>query len=55
MKTSRAPWRCSIPLAIAATALAGCMSDDDDRATSERARSCDLYLRDHGVSVRTAG
>jgi hypothetical protein len=31
------------------------MSDDDDDGRVDRARPCDLYLRDKGVSVRMAG
>jgi hypothetical protein len=45
-----------LTLALGATLLAGCMSDDDDNGSQvERAQPCDLYLRDQGVSVRMAG
>jgi hypothetical protein len=35
--------------------VVGCSSGDDDGPPVERARSCDLYLSDQGVSVRFAG
>src|ERR671923_111649 len=42
--------------ALAAILIAGCSSDDDDDGSRvDRARPCDLYLRDQGVSVRMAG
>jgi hypothetical protein len=45
-----------LAMALAATLLVGCTSDDDDNESRvDRARPCDLYLRDQGVSVRMAG
>jgi hypothetical protein len=40
--------------ALAASPLVGCESDDDNGRPVERARPCDLFLPDQGVSVRTA-
>jgi hypothetical protein len=44
-------------IAVAATLVAGCTSDDDeeDEGRVDRARPCDLFLREQGVSVRMAG
>jgi hypothetical protein len=44
-------------VAIAATLVAGCTSDDDEEDGSrvDGARPCNLFLRDQGVSVRMAG
>ena len=42
--------------ALAATLIVGCASDsDEDGSRVDRARPCDLYLHDQGVSVRLAG
>jgi hypothetical protein len=38
-----------------AVLVSGCDSGEDDAASVERPRSCDLYLREQGVSVRLAG
>jgi hypothetical protein len=41
---------------LAAILIVGCSSGDDDNGGRvDRARPCDLYLRDQGVSVRMAG
>jgi hypothetical protein len=40
--------------AVVALLLVGC-SSEDDALEVDRSRSCDLYLRDQGVSVRFAG
>jgi hypothetical protein len=50
---SRRPAACVV-LAAVAILLAACSSDDDD-VEAERARSCNLYMRDQGMSVRLAG
>jgi hypothetical protein len=45
----------AVALVLVATLVGGCMSDDDDDGRVDRAGSCDLYIRDQGVSVRMAG
>jgi hypothetical protein len=54
VSAARRPAAC-IVLGAVAILLAACSSDGDDGTEVERARACNLYMRDQGVSVRLAG
>ena len=47
--------RARVAAALAAFVVVGCSSDDEDGRRVDRARPCDIYLREQGVSARLAG